>query len=94
MAREMNHRNLVRIIDLQEHAVFKRPMKRDKQVCFVAMEQYKGGELFDLIAYGGGSFSEPMCRYFFKQMLDGIMYMHMRGLAHRDLKPENIMLSD
>jgi serine/threonine protein kinase len=38
-----------------------------------------------------GNFSEPTCRYFFKQLLDGLDYMHGKGFAHRDLKPENVL---
>jgi serine/threonine protein kinase len=34
-----------------------------------------------------------VARYFFKQMVEGIMFMHNAGVAHRDLKPENILLT-
>merc|ERR1712151_1083698 len=50
-----------------------------------------GGELFAHV-YHTGVFSEEICRYFFKQILVGIHYMHKSGISHRDLKPENIVL--
>ena len=33
----------------------------------------------------------PICNYF-KQMLDGLQFMHEKGFTHRDLKPENLIL--
>ncbi len=29
---------------------------------------------------------------YFKQLLDGITYLHSRGIAHRDLKPGKISI--
>ena len=56
-------------------------------------ELITGGELYGYIA-NSGSFSEKICRYYFKQMLKTIYYLHKKGFAHRDLKPENVMLDD
>ena len=46
-----------------------------------------GGELFDYIAIAGRTFSEKICRYYFKQMLEGIRFIHSKGILHGDLKP-------
>lgn len=55
------------------------------------LELVGGGELFDFVALGG-RLSEATARYYFKQLLEGLAFMHSQGYAHRDLKPENLLL--
>ena len=56
----------------------------------MVLELITGGELFDFVALK--RFSPQVSRYYFKQMLQVLHYMHAQGVTHRDLKPENIML--
>jgi serine/threonine protein kinase len=35
---------------------------------------------------------EPICRFYFKQMLSALHYIHSKGLAHRDIKLENVLV--
>ena len=85
------HRNIVRLHEVgrgyQVH-----PKKGKKLVEYFVLELIGGGELFDLIALGGG-LTEPQARYMFHELLAGLQNMHSHGFAHRDLKPENILLS-
>jgi len=65
---------------------------KSKEVSYIALELAQGGELFDYIACSG-KFSEPLARYYFKQFMEGLSYVHDQGFTHRDLKPENLMLT-
>jgi serine/threonine protein kinase len=64
-----------------------------KQVIYVVLDLASGGELFDFLMEDG-KFPQEIARYFFKQMIEGVHYIHQQGLTHRDLKPENLLFDD
>jgi len=55
---------------------------------FAAIEIASNGEMFDYLATLG-KFPEQICRFYFKQLLSALNYIHAKGYCHRDLKPEN-----
>ena len=61
-----------------------------EKVTYIELEYAPGGELFDMIALGG-LFSEKMARFYFRQLIISLEYIHNEGYAHRDLKPENLL---
>lgn len=81
---------MVRLFDFKEDAVWEKSENRKVTVAYMVLEFVEGGELFDFVSLG--AFSEKICRFYFKQMLQVIHHAHKNGVAHRDLKPENIML--
>jgi serine/threonine protein kinase len=60
-------------------------------VAYLVYEKAEGGELMDYLLITG-AFSEPLARHYFKQLMQGLDYCHMNGVAHRDLKPDNLLL--
>jgi len=58
----------------------------------LALELAHGQDLFDFVAETGG-FEDELCRYYFKQLLLALKYIHSKKYCHRDLKPANILLS-
>lgn len=49
--------------------------------------------MFDYVALTG-PFNEKLARYFFKQLISAVEYIHSKGYAHRDIKLENILLDE
>ncbi|OCF54456.1 HAL protein kinase [Kwoniella mangroviensis CBS 10435] len=77
----LHHMNVVETVDLVQD--------EQHHWCEV-MEYCPGGDLYAAIKKGGMSSSEVECT--FKQILQGIQYLHSMGVAHRDIKPENLLL--
>lgn len=76
----MNHENVVNTIDFV--------MIGDKW--YEVMEYCSGGDLFAAIQRGKMGQEEIDCC--FKQMINGLKYLHEMGVSHRDLKPENLLI--
>lgn len=75
----LHHANIVETVDL---------VQDEQQRWCEVMEYCPGGDLYAAIKKGGMSPSEVECC--FKQILNGVAYLHGQGVAHRDIKPENL----
>ncbi|CAO0792743.1 unnamed protein product [Mucor circinelloides] len=76
------HINVVETIDLV--------LDDQSRYCTV-MEYCPGGDLFSVIMSEHMTDLELTCC--FKQMMQGLAYLHSVGVAHRDIKPENLLLT-
>lgn len=79
--REATHERCLGLVDIY----------RTKRWIFLVMERLRGGELFDQII-NRRRFSEVEARYVFKQVVEGLAFLHSRRICHRDIKPENILV--
>ncbi|KAI9595747.1 kinase-like domain-containing protein [Syncephalis fuscata] len=77
----LNHPNVVKMVDLVQD--------ENWQWCEV-MEYCPGGDLYHIIKSNCMTIVEINCC--FRQLIQGIGYLHSMGVAHRDIKPENLLM--
>lgn len=58
---------------------------------YMLMDYCRHGDLLEYIKEYG-SFSEDKAKYYFKQIVSAVSYLHALDIAHRDLKCENVFL--
>ena len=79
----LNHPNVIKTLE-----VFHQGKKT-----YIALEYAGHGDLLSYVQLRG-ALKESESAYLFKQMVAGLVYLHMSGVVHRDLKCENILLSE
>ena len=80
--KQSNHQSVVRLYDTFETT---------KHICFV-MELCAGGDLLTYVRKRR-KLTEEVAKYFFKQLIEGLAYLHNSKLiVHRDIKLDNILL--
>ena len=86
--RTMNHKNVIKLYDSFTY---------DKKF-YTVMDYARGGELTLILEGKEGNkknrLNESECKKIFKQIYDGVCYIHERNIIHRDLKPNNILFLD
>lgn len=58
----------------------------------IVYEYLSNGEVFDIISKK--KFSERVAKFYFKQLMNAVKYIHGNNYAHRDIKLQNILMSD
>ena len=63
----------------------------DCEVSYILLDIASLGCLYDVLALVG-PLSEKMARFYFKQVLSAVKYMHDQDYSHRNISPKNIVL--
>jgi len=80
--KRVRHRNIVSMYELYE----------TPKCLWIILELVDGGDLHHFLA-NTPHYNEVMAARQFRQILQGLHYLHSLGVVHRDLKLDNILLS-
>lgn len=58
------------------------------------MEFAPNGDFFDFVMNHGKDFDDILIRTYFRQLVDGLEYLHNTGVSHMDLKLENLLMGE
>ncbi|XP_021234494.1 inactive serine/threonine-protein kinase PLK5-like [Numida meleagris] len=76
------HRHIVRL-----HGQFS-----TRSHVYLLLEHCGRGSVADILRARGG-LTEAEARYYLRQVIAGLRYLHGHGLVHRDLKPSNLLVT-
>lgn len=66
---------------------------KTRTTAFIFMEFAENETIGKLLEKAKKPLKESQARIWFKQIMDGLNYMHSKGIAHRDLKLDNFLLN-
>ena len=81
LMKQLNHPNITKILEHFE----------SEKYFLIIMEYINGGNLFSFVKKRR-KLSEKTAKFLFRQIIEGIKYIHSKNIVHRDIKLENILI--
>mmetsp|Transcript_41582 Transcript_41582/g.36968 ORF Transcript_41582/g.36968 Transcript_41582/m.36968 type:complete len:316 (+) Transcript_41582:98-1045(+) len=87
------HKNIIAIHDVnpERTSICKEKLTT---VSYIVMEYAPYGDLADFLMSPNYPNDATLARTLFHEIVEGVEYIHKKGIAHLDLKPENMLISE
>lgn len=90
---DFSHPHICKIV----HAIPEKPAMHGSEVkkySFLMLEYAPYGDFFELFKEKKAMLSEKLARTYFRQLIEGIEYLHKQNIAHLDIKCENLLIGE
>ncbi|KAG0174033.1 hypothetical protein DFQ28_008895 [Apophysomyces sp. BC1034] len=84
--KKLNHSHVVRMYEVLDDP-------NDDSLYMVFEMAHKGVLMNIEVDHVAEPYSNDQARYYFREMILGIEYLHVNDIVHRDIKPDNLLLS-
>ncbi|KAI9344460.1 hypothetical protein BD770DRAFT_447157 [Pilaira anomala] len=83
LLKDLDHENIVQYLGYDSNL--------EEGHIYIFLEYVPGGSISSLLSQYQ-YFDEPLVKYFTRQILSGLQYLHTRNILHRDIKAGNVLI--
>jgi len=86
----LKHENVIKFVRAVDHQKSSHNGE-NKDVSYILME-LAHCDFSDIVSCSEFNKDDKLVRTYFRQLIEGLEYLHSQGICHMDLKPENLLL--